>query len=211
MNKVCSKCKIEKTVVEFYKNKSKKDGLQTICKECTRANDEIRVKTGENKERCKTKYLKMMENDSYSEKEKTRKETWRKNNVDTHRKINQNHYQNNKEQYYNKAGKRRSLLKSLDSDFTIEQWEECVTHFQKKCAYCGMKGKLTREHFIPVTKRGTYTKDNIIPVCKSCNSSKCDRSFFEWYPKQTFFSQEREQKILEYLNYKDNTQQLSIL
>ena len=32
--KVCPKCKIEKPVEEFYRNRSSKDGLQTYCKSC---------------------------------------------------------------------------------------------------------------------------------------------------------------------------------
>jgi 5-methylcytosine-specific restriction endonuclease McrA len=32
--KVCYKCKIEKDVTEFYRNKSKKDGLSSSCKQC---------------------------------------------------------------------------------------------------------------------------------------------------------------------------------
>jgi superfamily II helicase len=32
--KKCNKCLIEKELIEFYKDKSKKDGLKTICKEC---------------------------------------------------------------------------------------------------------------------------------------------------------------------------------
>ncbi len=36
MMKTCSKCKIEKELGEFHKNKSMKDGLQYQCKECVR-------------------------------------------------------------------------------------------------------------------------------------------------------------------------------
>ena len=32
--KVCSKCKVEKQVCEFYKDKQKKDGLTSTCKIC---------------------------------------------------------------------------------------------------------------------------------------------------------------------------------
>ena len=32
--KICSKCKIEKSVVEFHKDKSRKDGLNNTCKMC---------------------------------------------------------------------------------------------------------------------------------------------------------------------------------
>lgn len=34
MKKICYKCKIEKELCEFHKNKYKKDGYNTICKEC---------------------------------------------------------------------------------------------------------------------------------------------------------------------------------
>lgn len=32
--KFCNKCKTDKSVDEFHKNPTKKDGLQTMCKEC---------------------------------------------------------------------------------------------------------------------------------------------------------------------------------
>ena len=34
MGKVCSKCKVEKDLSEFYKNKLSKDGLDYYCKDC---------------------------------------------------------------------------------------------------------------------------------------------------------------------------------
>ena len=36
MNKTCPKCKQEKPLSEFYKNRSRKDGLQAWCKDCFR-------------------------------------------------------------------------------------------------------------------------------------------------------------------------------
>ena len=98
--------------------------------------------------------------------------------------------------------KRRSIKKELDSNFSIKQWDMCKNYFNNLCCYCGDKHSLTQEHFIPVSKNGEYTKNNIIPACKRCNSSKMDKDFFIWYPKQKFYSKEREQKILKYLNYK---------
>lgn len=37
--KSCSSCKIEKSLNDFNKNKSQKDGLQRICKICSKASD----------------------------------------------------------------------------------------------------------------------------------------------------------------------------
>lgn len=39
--KICSKCKKEKPVSEFGKNKAKKDGLQAECKECKSAYNKL--------------------------------------------------------------------------------------------------------------------------------------------------------------------------
>lgn len=36
MDKKCTICKIEKNVKEFNKNKCKKDGLNTLCRECSK-------------------------------------------------------------------------------------------------------------------------------------------------------------------------------
>ena len=69
---------------------------------------------------------------------------------------------------------------------------------------------LHQEHFIPLSKGGEYTHNNIIPACKSCNSSKQDTDFFEWYPTYEEYNEEREQFILEYLGYIEDTQQLTL-
>ena len=34
VNKICSKCKTEKNICDFSKDKNNKDGLQTQCKRC---------------------------------------------------------------------------------------------------------------------------------------------------------------------------------
>ena len=52
------------------------------------------------------------------------------------------------------------------------------------CWYCGKEvepSKLTKDHVFPRSKGGDNNMDNIIMVCKSCNSSKGDMDLFEWY------------------------------
>jgi 5-methylcytosine-specific restriction endonuclease McrA len=107
---------------------------------------------------------------------------------------------------------RRAKKNNLAFNFSEEEWGKCKSYFDNKCAYCGSEEKLTQEHFIPLSQNGEYTKNNIIPVCGNCNSSKHDKDFFEWYPKQAFYTKKRERKILEYLNYDSKTkyQQLAL-
>lgn len=104
--------------------------------------------------------------------------------------------------------KHRRTAKKLGllATFNFSQWVECQKTFDNKCAYCGREEPLTQDHFIALSKRGKYTKNNILPVCHTCNSNKRDLDFFEWYPQQKFYNKKREQKILKYLNYKNGFQ-----
>jgi hypothetical protein len=52
------------------------------------------------------------------------------------------------------------------------------------CWYCGKEmesSKLTKDHVFPRSKGGDNDMDNIIMVCKTCNSSKGNLDLFEWY------------------------------
>lgn len=101
--------------------------------------------------------------------------------------------------------------KSLPATLTEEQWTKIKQDFNNSCAYCNMSEEehirlfgepLHQEHFIPLSKGGEYSHRNIIPSCKSCNSSKSNKDFFEWYPQYEFYSKENENFILSYLGYK---------
>ena len=52
------------------------------------------------------------------------------------------------------------------------------------CWYCGRElesSRLTKDHVFPRSKGGNNAMDNIIMVCKTCNSSKGNMDLFEWY------------------------------
>lgn len=114
---------------------------------------------------------------------------------------------------------RRARKKKLPYTLNENQWQQIKNDFNNECAYCGMTEdehllnfhtNIHQEHFIPLSDGGEYTHNNIIPACISCNSSKRDKDFFEWYPTYEHYNQEREKFILEYLGYTtDGTQQLS--
>jgi len=106
--------------------------------------------------------------------------------------------------------RRRARERQLLSTLTFVQWESIKQHFDNKCCYCGEEKKLTIEHFIPVSKSGELSINNVLPSCASCNCSKGAKLLNEWYPRQPFYSKEREQKILKYLNYKNKIQQFSL-
>lgn len=105
--------------------------------------------------------------------------------------------------------RRRARKRELASTLTVSQWEVIKQSFNNCCAYCGSEAELFQEHVTPLVKGGTYTSDNIIPACKSCNSSKGTKQFKEWYRKQKFYTKQREQHIINCLNREHHGEQLS--
>lgn len=106
---------------------------------------------------------------------------------------------------------RYTRKKNLPANFTAEQWKKCKEYFNNCCAYCGNQTqRLAKDHFIALSKGGEFTVNNVVPACMSCNGSKMDRSFFEWYPNHNSYNKARERKILTYLSYKNKNQQLAL-
>jgi len=121
-------------------------------------------------------------------------------------------YRESHKAQYNIAGQRyRAKKKLLLNTLTFEQWENIKIYFNNRCAYCNKKLPLAQDHFIPLSKDGEYTNNNIIPSCKSCNSSKNNKLFREWYPEYKYFNKKREKNILEFLGYDNEIQQLKII
>jgi len=106
--------------------------------------------------------------------------------------------------------RRRSRVRNLRHTFTTAQWKEAKIHFDHRCAFCDEEVPLTMEHVACVTKGGEFTRDNIIPSCKSCNSKKRTQDCMAWFRGQPAYTLAKENKILLYLGYKNNRQQLAL-
>jgi 5-methylcytosine-specific restriction endonuclease McrA len=237
--KVCTKCGVEKpaTTEYFYKARLGKYGLFATCKNCKRElfRDSQKKYREEHKEQYRYWQNTWRENNKEHEKEyrenyyKENKETIKERNRECRKGWDSKYDKNNKDRIkefkrnYRKTErgklmaiksfqKRRARKRELESSFTIKQWNRCKEYFNNICCYCGKDKELTQDHFIPLVNGGEYTKNNIVPCCLSCNSSKGNKDFLEWYPVQEFYSKEREKKILKYLNYnkKAKTQQLTL-
>lgn len=68
---------------------------------------------------------------------------------------------------------RNSRKQGLPASLTHDEWKDILGKYDYSCAYCGTSGvRLAQEHWIPLSRGGGYTADNIVPACKSCNSRK---------------------------------------
>jgi len=94
--------------------------------------------------------------------------------TDRGKEVNRN-YRNSDKGKANAARatyRRRALDKLLPSTLTAEEWEQIKKQYKYRCVYCGEEKELTRDHIIPLTKGGAFTKDNVVPACRSCNATK---------------------------------------
>lgn len=59
---------------------------------------------------------------------------------------------------------------------TETEWKETLEYFNHACAYCLRADvPLEKDHVVALSRGGGTTRENIIPACKSHNSSKGDR------------------------------------
>lgn len=72
------------------------------------------------------------------------------------------------------------------------------------CIYCGSKTILTTEHILPAIRGGDDIPDNVVRVCKTCNSSKGKKRLYEWKGLENKDHHHRiaEGKYLKYLYHK---------
>jgi len=101
-------------------------------------------------------------------------------------------------------------------------WSSSVREYLRErennhiCIYCGQEDKLTIEHIFPRSRGGEDITDNVVMVCKHCNSSKGNKGLYEWLKLSEKDNHHRiaEGKYLKYiymLHEKSNTLDNTIL
>jgi len=55
---------------------------------------------------------------------------------------------------------------------TAQEWYALCRKAGNRCAYCGERGRMTKDHDVPVTVGGSDAIDNIVPACLACNMEK---------------------------------------
>ena len=78
------------------------------------------------------------------------------------------------------ARRRRRRVAGADNDLTTDQWDALVTAWGA-CAYCGATdAALQRDCGLAISRGGRYTLTNVVPACRSCNTSKCNHEVTGW-------------------------------
>lgn len=78
------------------------------------------------------------------------------------------------------------------------------------CCYCEkplVTEKITMEHIVPYSKRGTFNSTNLTVSCYECNNSRGDRPFFDYIKSFNF----TENKVEKYKKMYFNNLRIKIL
>jgi hypothetical protein len=84
------------------------------------------------------------------------------------------------------------LAKKRFREHIYESWDY-------KCGYCGDEAT-SLDHIIPRFKSGSSNRNNLVPACRRCNTSKASTKMEEWYQRQDFFTQARMDTIKSWMN-----------
>lgn len=165
MTKICSKCKNEKGVDDFYSDRRKPDGLRSQCKQCH--NEGSRDWQARNRDRDlanKRRYIKKRREDpEYCVQERRAWGEWDRNNPALSRQRDDRR----------RARKIGAICR--DEKGTVEYRQ--ILNLDP-CSYCGEPSG-TIDHIVPLIKGGENDWLNLTAACLSCNSSKGTKSLLE--------------------------------
>jgi len=77
--------------------------------------------------------------------------------------------------HHRKSQKAKRRAPNIVRTLTQTEWNNILSFFEHRCAYCGQSGKLEQDHYVPIAKGGHHTKENVVPACRSCNAKKSAR------------------------------------
>jgi len=187
--KICSQCKKEKLISQFFYRKPSKDGHSAYCKECYKKYDKVRYYRYKEKRLAKDykRYLEkkdiiLKQNKEYYRKNKDkiyeRHKRYKEKRRDDYKKWHKNWRIKNPKKLSFWSGQHQTRKKNAIGSYTFREWELLKKQYSYTCPRCGKKEpeiKLSQDHIKSLNKGGTNYINNIQPLCLRCNSFKNDR------------------------------------
>jgi len=68
----------------------------------------------------------------------------------------------------------------LGERITHSEWLRLVIAHDSRCFYCKKRGPVQQDHYIPLSKGGDDSMENIVPACEDCNRRKQARDPVEF-------------------------------
>lgn len=102
-------------------------------------------------------------------------------------------------------------LQCLQKKSARKRFRRSILDAWPECGYCGRPKPSTLDHIVPRSRGGETVRRNLIGACGACNLEKSDLPWFEWYRGQMYWTPEREDKILGWVNQPDPIPSLSLI
>lgn len=96
---------------------------------------------------------------------------------ETKQVYHRNYCIRHKENMAHLKARRYAREKGATGQHTKVEWESLKITFDNRCAICGKKKPLTKDHIVPLSQGGTDDIENIQPLCRNCNSTKHTLTF----------------------------------
>lgn len=190
--KRCNHCNLKKDPADFYKNKSRKDGLHHTCKACVK--EQMRIRTLSGKSALAQRAMRRRNRERFNFNPYALKDkkicSCCKQVLD---RVAFGLDKNRGDGLSNKCkvctSIRDNLKRSVIGAFTLIDLLKKFKKQDRKCYYCKKDllsfydGEWHIDHFHPIARGGTNWSDNIVCACPECNLSKGDRLYpSEWQP-----------------------------
>jgi hypothetical protein len=173
MNKICSKCHIEKHESEFYARRNRACGLMSFCKLCNKkykSSDKGKISAQKYSSSAKGKASYKRYRQTANGRLSLLKGVYKYSNTPRGRLNNQQKWRR----------RRESKLK-LDIQFTHEDVKRVYEYFNYQCFNCDSLSDLCIDHHRPLSKGHGLSLDNAVLLCRRCNTSKYNKMPEEFY------------------------------
>lgn len=183
-SKKCTKCGEVRLLGQFNANRKTKSGYDSWCKQCRREYMRSYWHNGAPAVEPQRQCIRCGEIKPLASFRRRKRKQCRDCDNAIYRQYMKGYTERNRERMRLHRLQRRPVLrvrwqnyaasKRTRGRFTHKEWQALCDWFGNACLRCGATGVLlTIDHVAPVSKGGANTIDNLQPLCKSCNSSKC--------------------------------------
>lgn len=180
--KTCTKCSEEKTLSDFHKNRSLKDGLQKICKTCMKKYNDAHYLANKDAKLQKSKNW-------YSQNAGRKHETqsvWRQKNKDIDRANHREWRLKNPDSVIASMANRRARKAEAGGTYNASDIKKLFGLQNGKCAACCIKlirsgaGRFHIDHIMPIALGGSNWPHNLQLLCPTCNYKKHAKDPIDW-------------------------------
>lgn len=229
IKKICTKCKRElpATKTYFYKDGKGKYGCHSQCKECQGGKFGYLIPATEEENKQKRRLYYQKNKEKIKEYIKNNKEKYNEQAKKYYKKNRNKVLEREKKRYeengdilkqrvnnYRKTVQGKTIAKNAKHKrrsrkkngvgISVKQWNKCLEYFDGRCAYSGeLAENYHMDHIVPLSTGGEHSYYNIVPCMPKYNIQKSNKNMEEWYREQPYFSEERLNKIYEYMSLKE--------